>query len=29
MEKAIKELRDWAARADNNKFFRRATSIQI
>lgn len=29
MEKTIKELRDWAARADNNKFFRRAASIQI
>jgi ATPase subunit of ABC transporter with duplicated ATPase domains len=29
MEKTVKELRDWAMRADNNKFFRRATSIQI
>lgn len=29
MEKAIKELRDWAYRADNNKFFRRAASMQI
>lgn len=29
MEKTVKELRDWAIRADNNKFFRRATSIQI
>lgn len=29
MEKAIKDLRDWAARADNNKFFRRAASMQI
>lgn len=29
MEKTIKELRDWAARADNNKFFRRAASMQI
>ncbi len=29
MEKAIKELRDWAIRADNNKFFKRAASIQI
>jgi ATP-binding cassette, subfamily F, member 3 len=29
MEKAIKDLRDWAMRADNNKFFRRATSMQI
>lgn len=29
MEKAIKELRDWAIRADNNKFFRRAASMQI
>lgn len=28
MEKTIKDLRDWAQRADNNKFFRRATSIQ-
>ena len=28
MEKAIKELRDWAIRADNNKFFRRAASMQ-
>lgn len=29
MEKTVKNLRDWAMRADNNKFFRRATSIQI
>lgn len=29
MEKTIKDLRDWAARADNNKFFRRAASMQI
>lgn len=29
MEKTIKELRDWAIRADNNKFFRRAASMQI
>lgn len=29
MEKTVKELRDWAMRADNNKFFQRATSIQI
>ncbi|MBM7616139.1 ribosomal protection-like ABC-F family protein [Alkaliphilus hydrothermalis] len=28
MEKNIKELRDWALRADNNKFFKRAASIQ-
>lgn len=29
MENTVKNLRDWAMRADNNKFFRRATSIQI
>lgn len=29
MERKVKELRDWAMRADNNKFFRRAASIQI
>lgn len=29
MEKTVKDLRDWAMRADNNKFFRRATSMQI
>lgn len=29
MEKKVRELRDWAMRADNNKFFKRATSIQI
>lgn len=28
MEKAIKDLRDWGLRADNNKFFRRAWSMQ-
>ncbi|HDX9589886.1 TPA: ABC-F type ribosomal protection protein [Bacillus pseudomycoides] len=28
MEKTVKDLRDWAMRADNNKFFRRAASIQ-
>ena len=28
MEKQIKELRDWAIRADNNKFFKRAASIK-
>ncbi|MDF2588577.1 MAG: transporter ATP-binding protein [Anaerocolumna sp.] len=29
MEKTIKELRDWATKADNNKFFQRAASMQI
>lgn len=29
MENTVKDLRDWAMRADNNKFFRRAASIQI
>lgn len=29
MENTVKELRDWAMRADNNKFFRRAASMQI
>lgn len=29
MEKAIKDLRDWAQRVDNNKFFKRAASMQI
>lgn len=29
MERTIRELRDWANRADNNKFFRRAASMQI
>ncbi|WP_105615460.1 ribosomal protection-like ABC-F family protein [Vallitalea okinawensis] len=29
MEKTVKELRDWAMRADNNKFFKRAASVQI
>lgn len=29
MEKTIRDLRDWANRADNNKFFRRAASMQI
>ncbi|MEG2018354.1 MAG: ABC-F type ribosomal protection protein [Clostridium sp.] len=28
MEETIKNLRDWAMRADNNKFFRRAASMQ-
>ncbi len=28
MENTIKDLRDWAQRADNNKFFRRALSMQ-
>jgi ATP-binding cassette, subfamily F, member 3 len=28
MEKSVKDLRDWAQRADNNKFFKRAASIQ-
>jgi len=28
MEKTVMSLRDWAMRADNNKFFRRAASIQ-
>ncbi|MDM5328603.1 ribosomal protection-like ABC-F family protein [Neobacillus sp. CF12] len=28
MEKQVMSLRDWAMRADNNKFFRRAASIQ-
>ncbi|QPC45628.1 ribosomal protection-like ABC-F family protein [Mangrovibacillus cuniculi] len=28
MQQQIKSLRDWAMRADNNKFFRRAASIQ-
>ncbi|WP_175991457.1 ribosomal protection-like ABC-F family protein [Bacillus sp. Marseille-Q1617] len=28
MEHQVKNLRDWALRADNNKFFRRAASIQ-
>lgn len=28
MEKTVMNLRDWAMRADNNKFFRRAASIQ-
>ena len=28
MEKTVKDLRDWAIRVDNNKFFKRATSIQ-
>ena len=28
MEKQVTNLRDWALRADNNKFFRRAGSIQ-
>ncbi|MDF2542523.1 MAG: transporter ATP-binding protein [Herbinix sp.] len=29
MEQSIKELREWALKADNNKFFRRAASMQI
>ena len=28
MESTIKDLRDWAARADNNKFFKRAASME-
>lgn len=28
MENQVKKLRDWAIRAENNKFFRRAASIQ-
>jgi ATP-binding cassette subfamily F protein 3 len=28
MEQSIKDLRDWAMRADNSKFFRRAASMQ-
>ncbi|WP_346940551.1 ribosomal protection-like ABC-F family protein [uncultured Clostridium sp.] len=28
IQNAIKELRDWAARVDNNKFFKRAASLQ-
>lgn len=28
MESTVKDLRDWAMRADNNKFFKRAASIQ-
>lgn len=29
MEKSVKELRDWALKADNKKFFKRAASMQI
>lgn len=29
MKDTVKNLRDWAMRADNNKFFKRAASIQI
>lgn len=29
IEQAVKSLKDWAIRADNNKFFRRAASMQI
>lgn len=29
MEQSIKELREWATKADNNKFFKRAASMQI
>jgi ATP-binding cassette subfamily F protein 3 len=28
MEKTVKDLRDWANRVDNNKFFKRAVSLQ-
>jgi ATP-binding cassette subfamily F protein 3 len=28
IQKNVKELRDWATRVDNNKFFRRAASLQ-
>ncbi|GAA0765847.1 ABC-F family ATP-binding cassette domain-containing protein [Clostridium subterminale] len=28
VQNSIKELRDWAARVDNNKFFKRAASLQ-
>jgi ATPase subunit of ABC transporter with duplicated ATPase domains len=29
MEQSVKQLRDWAMKADNNKFFKRAASMQI
>jgi ATPase subunit of ABC transporter with duplicated ATPase domains len=29
MEQAVKQLRDWAARADNVKFYKRAASMQL
>lgn len=29
MQKTVRELREWAMKADNNKFFKRAASIQI
>ncbi|MBI9015122.1 MAG: ABC-F family ATP-binding cassette domain-containing protein [Clostridiales bacterium] len=29
MKKSVQELRQWAMKADNNKFFKRAASIQI
>jgi ATPase subunit of ABC transporter with duplicated ATPase domains len=29
MEQSVKQLRDWEMKADNNKFFKRAASIQI
>ena len=29
MEQAVKQLRDWAARADNAKFYKRAASMQL
>lgn len=29
MEQSVKELREWALKADNKKFFKRAASIQI
>ena len=28
LEKTVKDLRDWATRVDNNKFFKRAVSLQ-
>ncbi len=28
IQKSVKELRDWATRVDNNKFFKRAASLQ-
>ncbi len=29
MEQTVKQLRDWAARADNTKFYKRAASMQL
>ncbi len=29
MEQSVKQLREWAMKADNNKFFKRAASIQV